>query len=586
MPFRIQSLIEGKPTPATVTPDETVQRALQIMIEGDYSQLPVIDPDRKPLGMVTSDSILRALNHFDVTIGKLHVVDTLIKVRSFRSDEDMFDLLDDLRDRYAVLIVDGEGRLTGIVTTYDTTEYFRQRAQDIMFVRDIEEMMKSYVNAAFTDTNSDIDPDAQQAAIEEITPSNKELRKSFKQALCHYLECRGVSKAEFDITCADAAFDTYLFKKSSVKSFDRLTLTDYIELLLHASRWETYSAIFQIERDAIRRLLEAVRDTRNALAHFRDEDVTSQQRDELIFCKDWLARHESDVMTAFAAGITITPEPASVGSTGVSPEVVTNERIVSAPPDEAEVSDESRYTPLITHLTEQPIEHDKVTLTFPKIEQLLGVGLPESARKHRAWWANDAVGHAHSQQWLDAGWRVANVNMAEERVIFARNKEYEQAYIEFFSALHEDLERAAPGVFHFIHSEGRYWIELSKMYAGNKNVATFYCAFTKTRRFRVELLLDAWDQARTKRLYDALAARKEHIEQEVGEPLSWERMDNKRPARIARYFPGSIKESPDFLKNLRARAVEATQRFYPVLQRHLDAILPDVFAEPRLEETP
>ena len=47
------------------------------------------------------------------------------------------------------------------------------------------------------------------------------------------------------------------------------------------------------------------------------------------------------------------------------------------------------------------------TLTHAKIEEILGAGLPLSARRHRTWWGNEADGtHVQCRSWLDSGWAV------------------------------------------------------------------------------------------------------------------------------------------------------------------------------------
>ena len=43
-------------------------------------------------------------------------------------------------------------------------------------------------------------------------------------------------------------------------------------------------------------------------------------------------------------------------------------------------------------------------MRFDEIEQLLGFVLPDSARRHPAWWANDPDPNRHSSAWLSAGW--------------------------------------------------------------------------------------------------------------------------------------------------------------------------------------
>ena len=218
-----------------------------------------------------------------------------------------------------------------------------------------------------------------------------------------------------------------------------------------------------------------------------------------------------------------------------------------------------------------------MTLTFDEIDALLGEHqLPESARKYRAWWANDSVSHAHSQQWLEAGWRVANITMTEARVTFARITDNQQALLQFFNTLQMELEQRAPGVFHLASSGGLYFLTLDVVRAGGKRVGSFYCSFTRTRRIRIELFIDTYSQETSKQLFGTLVERKEAIEDEVGDRLSWEPMVENRGSRIARYYPGTITDTAGPLANLRARIVEAAMRFVPVLRCELVEAIPSV----------
>lgn len=74
----------------------------------------------------------------------------------------------------------------------------------------------------------------------------------------------------------------------------------------------------------------------------------------------------------------------------------------------------SKYKNLTLHLAS--IDSDVWETTFDEVERVIGRPLPDSARKHRPWWAND--GYAQSNAWLGAGWKTANVDMANERVAF------------------------------------------------------------------------------------------------------------------------------------------------------------------------
>jgi hypothetical protein len=53
-------------------------------------------------------------------------------------------------------------------------------------------------------------------------------------------------------------------------------------------------------------MLKSVLDTRNDLAHFRTE-ISTHQRDELRFCREWLLRHEPAVAAAFVDQQIATP---------------------------------------------------------------------------------------------------------------------------------------------------------------------------------------------------------------------------------------------------------------------------------------
>ena len=56
-------------------------------------------------------------------------------------------------------------------------------------------------------------------------------------------------------------------------------------------------------------------------------------------------------------------------------------------------------------------------MSFSELEQLVG-GLPPSARDHRPWWGNARASQAQARSWLNAGYRVTQVNLTSEWVEF------------------------------------------------------------------------------------------------------------------------------------------------------------------------
>lgn len=60
-----------------------------------------------------------------------------------------------------------------------------------------------------------------------------------------------------------------------------------------------------------------------------------------------------------------------------------------------------------------------VTLTFGEIENAIGFALPDSAREHRAFWANTTT-HSIALSWLSVGYKTVDVNLSRETVVFER----------------------------------------------------------------------------------------------------------------------------------------------------------------------
>lgn len=84
-----------------------------------------------------------------------------------------------------------------------------------------------------------------------------------------------------------------------------------------------------------------------------------------------------------------------------------------------------KYAPLRQHLERQKGRPE--LLTFEDIEDILGAGLPPSALKHRAFWANDNTSeaggcHTHARAWAEAGYRVAWVDREDRVVRFERTR--------------------------------------------------------------------------------------------------------------------------------------------------------------------
>jgi len=68
----------------------------------------------------------------------------------------------------------------------------------------------------------------------------------------------------------------------------------------------------------------------------------------------------------------------------------------------------SKYEPLGLYLRSIDSAVKEVTLTFSKIQELLGFPLPASASTYRPWWANqkDVKNRPQAKSWISAGFNV------------------------------------------------------------------------------------------------------------------------------------------------------------------------------------
>lgn len=608
MTATVEEFISGKPLVISVRLGNSLKEAVKLMLTHGYSQLPVVDSERRPVGFIASDSILNALNNYNEGLDGLQIKHALLKKPPiFKQDIDLLDLFDEMNDPFAC-IVDEDGRLVQVVTTHDMTGYFRQRARDIILVENIESILKEYVQLAFF-SKSDGEQRLNEAiqAVSNVNQTLREnfvkavrfclgkaqpkpgnqidenivakvfelnlgVRENFTNALRLYLtQTQQGGGSQVDESVIAEAFEKFAEDKREPATFDELTLANYISLFLRKDNWVSLEGVFGLQKAAMTTLLDSVRSTRNDLAHFRE--IGTHQSRQLRDCYNLLVEHEEAIRTAFPS---ISPSILETGSSVGEEEGELEAGMIIPTADEPQPG-ESRYAPLAIWLQEQSSEKDVIASSFTAIEEIIGGELPVSAYKNRSWWANDSMGHVQSKQWLDVGWRVAGVNMSERLVRFSRIKERQRAYIDFYNVVDDEL-RKLPGFEQTaISPDGANWHSIKSISGG---LALLNFAFGRNGTFRIELYIDTGDAGRNKRLFDSLHAERDEIEKEVGYELDWQRLDNKRASKVVRILEGRITDSREELKVLAEKAAAAmvllTKVFEPrllYLLSQLDVIL-------------
>lgn len=519
MPFTLEELLTEDQRLRTVFLHDTVQHAINLMHQHEYNQLPVVDLDGKTSleQVVTFDSILQAVRSFCTRPELMHVRDVARSARTYPEDADLLATLDDIqRDNFA-LIVDDNNILTGIVTTADTTVFFREYAQDLMLIEGIESRIKEAITALYAGDDAGL-----ESAIGSVTDRAADIRKRIPAAIRGYLEKAGLKAPENGEAEAIAEAEKRLALPKAGRAFDRLTFDEFAEVLLaHCNAPKLAKADGVSE---LRGLLQQVRDARNKLAHFRGE-LSAEERRTIQFASEWLERNLPVPKVEPPA----LPTPPVVSPPG-SP----------APPEEDNEAPRGSYSLLASHLKAQDRAVTSLPMTFQEIERILGKELPRSAFDYRAWWTNDPS-KPQSAAWLNEGWRAIAVNVGARRLTFIRTNERVKKYIEFFNRLNNRLEEVHGFPTSRILPKGANWQALAFLpWTGRTQAAGLFATFTRNRELRVELYLDCGDKELNKQWFDQLNARKAEIEARIGEPLQWERRDGNCACRIALYTKAQI----------------------------------------------
>lgn len=140
------------------------------MLDNDYSQLPVLDGQNQILGMITNKNILRVLNYQQADLDQLLEKNAIESADKFDLENDIFDILPSLQANNTVLITGMvEEQFIGIITNYDTTEYFCKRSEDLMIIEEIELTIRALIQLTFENKDGIINNDNLQKSINRIT---------------------------------------------------------------------------------------------------------------------------------------------------------------------------------------------------------------------------------------------------------------------------------------------------------------------------------------------------------------------------------------------------------------------------------
>jgi hypothetical protein len=89
---------------------------------------------------------------------------------------------------------------------------------------------------------------------------------------------------------------------------------------------------------------------------------------------------------------------------------------------------------------------------------------------------------------------------------------------------------------------------------------------------RVQLSIESGDADKNKRVFDSLYESKQQIENDFGEQLVWERLDNRKSSYIKKIFENKGLKDIDNWRDIQNRMVDAMIRLEKALSKHINKL--------------
>jgi predicted transcriptional regulator len=218
-----------------VAPDDTVTKAITLMLEKDFSQLPVMVGDRQVKGVISWKSIG---SRYALKIAFQFVrecMDPPVIVPAFTS---LFSAIRTIVNDDYVLVTDSTAKITGLVTTSDLSLQFHQLGEPFLLIGEIENHIRNLIDG--------------KLSLEELS----------------------VAKDEGD-------------RDRKIEGVEDLTFGEYVRLLENPQKW----AKLKLEVDRVRfsKRISEVAQFRNEVMHFDpdplEEDKLKMLRETVQFLR-------------------------------------------------------------------------------------------------------------------------------------------------------------------------------------------------------------------------------------------------------------------------------------------------------------
>jgi CBS domain-containing protein len=234
--YRISKLGAANQGVVSVKPDSTLEQVVTLMMERDFSQIPVMTTEREVKGVITWGTIGTRLA---LTPRQKCARDFMEKAYEVRHSDSMFDVIQTIVDRDHVLVRAEDGKVAGIITASDLSVQFRLLSEPFLLLSEIENLLRLMIDGRF-----------EVGELKECADEGDSVR-----------EIAGVADLNFG---------------------------EYIRLLENQDRWAKFAVA--IDRAAFCKGLDDVRRIRNDVMHFDPDGVAPSDLERLRDYTNFLRR--------------------------------------------------------------------------------------------------------------------------------------------------------------------------------------------------------------------------------------------------------------------------------------------------------
>lgn len=217
--IKIGVLAAANKPPRCISPDAEISEAITLMLQHDFSQLPVTTSERDVKGIISWRSLGSRL-----ALGRQckKVRECMEAPSEIRSDASLFEAVQQIVEHECVLVRDATRKLTGIITTEDLSRQFAQLGEPFLLLGQIENHIRDLIANKFTK--------AELAAVRDPADSGRE-----------------------------------------IEDVSDLTFGEYVRLLQNPKQWTTFA--IQIDRKTFTDELRKIGDIRNDVMHFHPDGI-------------------------------------------------------------------------------------------------------------------------------------------------------------------------------------------------------------------------------------------------------------------------------------------------------------------------